>query len=147
MSETLDGASGADPFDVAVGKWVDQAKALATRALQATALDALARVKQLTPVDTGYLRANWTLVLPGQALPVAGQVPDPLEAVRQLRLGDSIVLANPVVYARRIEFGYVGQDRSGRNFNQHGVGMMTQTIHELPRIAQAATARIMAGAQ
>lgn len=145
MSDTLDSADPSDPFEVAVGKWVNRAKGLATRALQATALDALARVKELTPVDTGTLRANWTLILPGEPMPVVNQIPDPSEVVARLRMGDSIVLANPVVYARRIEYGFVGEDKSGRNYDQAGVGMMTQTIHELPEIARLATARVIAG--
>lgn len=132
-----------DPFEVQVEKWVAKAQDRALAAFQATAWDALARVKQLTPVDTGYLRSNWVVLRPGDTLPVAGQITDPMETIRKLQLGDKIVLANPVVYARRVEFGFTGTDSLGRHYDQKGRHMMAQTIAEMPRIARAAAARVV----
>ena len=135
--------SGSLPFEISVSQWVDKAKANAGAAFQATAMDALARVKQLTPVKTGYLRANWFAVRGGDAIPVAGSPDQSNSVIAGLRLGDRVVLANPCVYALRIEFGYVGVDSLGRHYNQQGAGMMQQTYHEMPQIAARATARIV----
>jgi hypothetical protein len=59
-----------DDFSSQVGAWCDLAGARARVAFLAIAYGAQARVKQLTPVDTGYLRANWQVVRGGQAIPV-----------------------------------------------------------------------------
>ena len=58
------------------------------------ALDALARTKDNTPVDTGLLRASWTI----------GEVQ---------RVGNSLVVAisNPTEYASFVEYGHMTRDR------------------------------------
>ena len=129
-------------FEVAVEQWVERAKARADKAFQATAQDALALVKSLTPVKTGYLRANWTVMRGSDPLPVAGREIDADLIINELRMGDRLVILNPVVYAARIEYGFVGQDSLGRNYNQPGRGMMQQTVAELPRLAREATTRV-----
>jgi hypothetical protein len=141
----VSGSISDEPFTVAVGQWVDLAKSRALAAYQATALDALARVRELTPVRTGYLRANWTIVLDSDPMPIAGQTEDDASIVARLTLQDTIILANPVVYARRIEFGFIGTDSLGRYYNQPGSHMMAQTIAEMPDIAHRATERVIAG--
>lgn len=58
------------------------------------ALDALARTKDNTPVDTGLLRASWTI----------GEVQ---------RVGNSLVVAisNPTEHASFVEYGHMTRDR------------------------------------
>lgn len=56
------------------------------------------------------------------------------------------VISNPVVYARRVEFGFQGTDDKGRTYHQQGRHMLAQTIAELPAIAQSAVAEAQ-GAQ
>lgn len=58
------------------------------------ALDALARTKDNTPVDTGLLRASWTI----------GEVQ---------RVGNSLVvtISNPTEYASFVEYGHMTRDR------------------------------------
>ena len=141
MSDT----KSSEPFVVAVGQFVDLARERALQAYRATALDALARVRELTPVKTGYLRANWTIVLSGDPEPIAGQIQNDADVVARLQLSDQIILTNPAVYARRIEFGFVGEDSLGRVYHQKGVGMMQQTIAEMPQIAERATERVING--
>lgn len=135
----------ADPFEVQVRQWVEKAGRRAQAAFRATAQDAVTRVKELTPVRTGYLRANWTAMQPGEAEPVAGRVPPAEAAIAQLRLGDRLLVLNPVQYARRVEFGFTGTDAAGRTFNQAGRGMVQQTVAEMPAIAEAAVRRIAEG--
>lgn len=139
--------SSSDPFDVQVELWVAQQMGRATQAYRAVAQAAVARVKELTPVDTGYLRANWTAVVSGGSTTIDGRPAGAAGGgIEQAILGDHIVILNPVVYARRIEYGFVGTDSRGRHFNQAGVGMLQQTIAELPGIANRAITRVIGGA-
>lgn len=138
-----------ETFEMEVTRWVEKAKARSNAALLAIAQDALARVKELTPVRTGNLRANWQVVVAGDEAEVmrlsatATYVP-PTENAAPLsfKIGDTLLIMNPVVYARRIEFGYVGTDSRGRAYHQDGRGMMQQVIAEMPRIAEKAVRRI-----
>ena len=130
-------------FTLAVEQWVSKAKERADMAFRATTQDALALVKSLTPVQTGYLRANWTVVRNDDPQPIAGRPVDSDLIINQLRLGDRLVILNPVVYAARVEYGFVGTDSLGRTYNQIGRGMMQQTIAETPRLAREATDRVM----
>ena len=132
-------------FSSDVSQWCDQATDRASALFCTIVADAVARVQELTPVDTGFLRSNWTVVKPGDAEPVAGRVPNPQNAIIQSEVGDVLMIVNPTVYARRIEFGYTGEDSLGRYFNQPGRHMMQQTISEMPQIAQRALARVSTG--
>lgn len=132
-------------FSLQVEQWVALAKARSDAAFQATALDAVNTVKSLTPVDTGFLRANWTVIRNNDPIPMPGRVERPEDVIAQIRVGDRIVIVNPVVYAARVEFGFVGQDKLGRTYDQKGAGMMAQTIAQLPEIARRAVARVAQG--
>lgn len=133
----------ADPFEIQVTQWVEKAGLRAREAFRAIAEDAVTRVKELTPVDTGYLRANWTAIVNVDVEPVAGRVPPAEQAIARLQVGDKIIILNPVEYARRIEFGFVGEDSRGRHYNQAGRGMVQQTLVEMPDIAERAVKRII----
>lgn len=54
-------------FGAMVTVWADKAEKQSEEILRAIAEDALARVKELTPVRTGHLRASWSIVLGGEA--------------------------------------------------------------------------------
>ena len=116
-----------------VTAFVDKVKGRQNEVLRAIAYAAEARVKELTPVVTGYLRANWSVVRNAEASPIPGQGDN--SAIAEITMGDTIRLVNPVVYARRIEFGFNGVDKLGRHYHQTGRGMAQQTMLELPEIA------------
>ncbi len=132
-------------FQIEVDKWVRKAKGNADLALRATVFDAVATVKALTPVRTGNLRAGWTVIRGNEAVPAEGQVSNPDEVIAQLHYGDKVAIVNPVVYAARIEYGFVGTDSLGRHYDEKGRGMMQQTVALLPQIARHATRRVMEG--
>lgn len=132
-----------EQFEVQVREFVEKAGRRAQAAFRATAQDAVDRVKELTPVDTGNLRANWTTMRGGDVEPVVGRGPPAEAAVMRLRLGDRLIVLNPVEYAMRIEFGFTGEDSLGRYFNQAGRGMVQQTVLEVPAIAVKATLRVI----
>lgn len=132
-------------FSEDVSAWCNRAMARATLLLRVIAYDAIAEVQQLTPVDTGFLRANWTAMLPGDSEPVAGRTAPAEDAIARADVGTIITIVNPVVYARRIEYGFVGEDAAGRHYNQAGRHMVGQTVADMPRIAQAAYERVISG--
>lgn len=129
-------------FHEDVSRWVNRQRERANAAFAAICTDAVNRVKELTPVDTGFLRSNWTAMRPGDTEPVAGRVQDPMIVIASAQAGDTIVIVNPTAYARRIEYGFVGEDSRGRHYNQQGHHMVAQTIAELPTIAQRAVDRV-----
>lgn len=136
-----------DPFVVAVDAWIAKAKDRQDRVIQLAAQMALQRIKELTPVDTGNLRANWTIVRGSKAEALAGAEPRPSEseqAILTLRAGDAFTLINPVIYAARINYGFVGTDALGRYYDQPGVHMLEKVVTELPEIFRKAAAIIAA---
>ena len=137
---------GPDPFLVQIDDFITRARDRADAIVRATAEEALARVKQLTPVDTGYLRANWCIVRGTDAVPLSGDREQlSIQAVLQLKAGDTWSLINPTVYAARIEFGFVGEDKLGRHYDQGGAHMMQQTITEMPQLVARAIERVERG--
>jgi hypothetical protein len=132
-------------FGADVTAWIVKAGARADQVFKAIAFDAVVAVQNRTPVDTGYLRSNWTAMRQGDSEPVAGRVPPPGVAIYAAKVGEILVIINPVVYARRIEFGFVGEDKLGRRYNQPGRHMVAQTIADMPAIAQAALTRVTGG--
>ena len=63
-----------------------------------------------------------------------------------LRLDQTIWLGYQAIYARRLNYGFVGQDRLGRNYNQAGAHFVEGAIAEWPSIVASAVAKIKAGA-
>jgi Bacteriophage HK97-gp10, putative tail-component len=111
----------ADQFEVDISRWVERAKRKMNLAPQAIALALLERLQELTPVVTGTLRAGWQLVKGG---PTRWDI------------------INNVVYARRINDGFVGQDSLGRSYDQKGEHMVEQVILETPQLAKKAVDRL-----
>jgi hypothetical protein len=113
-------------FAASVRAWVEQAGAQGDLVFRGIVEDATARIKQLTPVDTGRLRVS-----------IAPDTP-----LDSLQLGDNVVISTNVEYARRVEYGFVGVDALGRRYDQAGHHMFAQTANELPEIAEAVVRRV-----
>ncbi len=101
-------------FEVDISTWVRKAKDRAAVAPMAIAQAMATRLKELTPVVTGRLRAGWQV---------------------EQKSDTEIVISNNVEYARRINDGFVGADSLGRVFDQKGRHMVEQVIVETPQIA------------
>ena len=63
-----------------------------------------------------------------------------------LRLDQTVWLGYQAIYARRLNYGFVGEDSLGRNYNQAGAHFVEGAIAEWPSIVARAVAKIKAGA-
>jgi hypothetical protein len=107
-------------FSTSIDEFVSRADATLNGLPVAVGYEALATLKEHTPVVTGNLRASWTLDI-------------------QDRL---IRIYTGVVYALRVELGFVGKDSAGREYHQHGRGMVQQTQAELPGLVARVVRRL-----
>jgi hypothetical protein len=96
-----------------------------------------------TPVDTGFLRSSWQ---PSIGKPQAGNGGEGMQGqaaakisftVAQMKAGEVYYLTNNAIYAKRIEFGFVGKDALGRNFNQQGRFMVTDNVKRWPMVVES----------
>lgn len=53
-----------------------------------------------------------------------------------LELGDSVWLGFQANYARRMNYGFVGQDKLGRTYNQTGAGFIEAAVAAWPTIVE-----------
>ena len=112
-------AEGNAEFDAALLAMVARVEAEAVRCARDAALMIEAAAKRNAPVQTGTLRRSVS------AFPGGGHIGD---------IGYSV--APTVVYARRIELGFVGPDSLGRVYNQQGKPYLKPAVHQsLPGIA------------
>ncbi len=138
--------SGVEPFNIVVDRWVDRAKGNLQAVFAGTVHDIVARLKELTPVRTGYLRANWIVTTSDDVSPIESQNDGALSfALADLKIGVRAVITNPVVYARRVNYGFVGVDKLNRHYHQEGRHMVEQVITEIPKIVQGVIQRVQQG--
>lgn len=96
-----------------------------------------------TPVDTGFLRSSWqpSIGRPEVASGAAGKQEQALASVglviAGMKAGSVYYLLNNAVYAKRIEFGFVGEDSLGRKYNQQGRFMVTDNVKRWPSVVQS----------
>ncbi len=64
--------------------------------------------------------------------------------VAQAILGDSISIGFQANYARRLNYGFVGADSLGRNYNQSGAGFVEGAAAKWPQIVAQAAAEVRA---
>ena len=98
------------------------------------------------PIDTGNLRRS--LMASTAAMPylVEGDkafIDSGVEMVIEgAEIGDTIYLGFQAAYALRMEYGFVGQDSLGRNYNQRGFGFVEKTGERWPQIVKQAEALV-----
>lgn len=122
-------------------------------------LDALARqvcqemaqqAVENTPVVVGFLRGSWQPSVGKMSL-AQGAAPDASGAavsakiaavIADIKAGDVFYMMNNAVYAKRVEYGFVGQDSLGRTYNQKGRFFVTNTVKRWPLIVQQQAAAL-----
>ena len=138
--------AGARPADFVASldsflETVDRRADLVVRAIAEAVLD---KVKEYTPVDTGFLRAGWSVVPGGTELPVVqrGAQPPPEGAspltvdLSRLKAGAVVRIVNPVAYARPVEFGHARVLKDGSTRHVEGRHMAARAVAELPALAE-----------
>ena len=63
-----------------------------------------------------------------------------------LRLDQTVWLGYQAIYARRLNYGFVGEDSLGRTYNQAGAHFVEAAIADWPNIVRMAVSKIKAGA-
>ncbi len=82
-------------------------------------------VSVATPVKTGFLRNSWHVTINGSDA----------ATVTELKLGDLFGYVNTAVYARRVEYGFVGTDSLGRHYDQPPRAFVRDTVARADAIA------------
>lgn len=101
-------------FVIAIDNWTAQQRRALEVAPRLVAEEIKNRIQELTPVETGRLRASWQVVVEDD---------------------EHISIETNVEYARRINYGFVGTDSAGRSYDQAGRHMVEQAMQEAPEIA------------
>lgn len=88
------------------------------------------------PVKTGNLARS--LLAQKGSMPTTGEGPfagqDIGPVLLDLKLGDKVYLGYQARYSYRMNFGFVGTDSLGRNYNQAGHGFVEQAAAKWPQI-------------
>ena len=98
------------------------------------------------PVDTGMLRNSFQSSLNGSTSLSGGD--SYVMVAASMKAGDVAQFGWTAAYARRINYGFVGEDSLGRSYNQQGAHFLEGAAMQWPSIvagevtkAQAAVAR------
>jgi hypothetical protein len=137
-----------EEFRRTVGNWAGKVADLAP--LARVAIQDLAEaVIDDTHVDTGFLVGNWQ---PSLNAPVIDADPNgygngyPESKISvvlpELKQGDVFYFTNNAAYARRREYGFVGQDSLGRYYNDRGDHMIANNISRWDMIVQGAAQKL-----
>lgn len=130
-------------FKAQLGAWAQQVPQKMDALARQTSQQVSENVITSTPVDTGFLRSSWqpSIGRPEAAAGAAGKQDQSLAAVglviSGMRAGQVYYLINNAAYAKRIEFGFVGQDSLGRNYNQQGRFMVTDNVKRWPVVVES----------
>lgn len=129
-------------FDVAVAQWAEKAKDKLNDFAREFCLDIRDEIITNTPVDTGDLQSSWWESLDAPEAHFFTPETRPPAPVFTTVAGHVWYLMNGAAYARRIEYGFVGEDSLGRVYNQQPRAMVRNAVARAPVIAEAVLARL-----
>lgn len=95
------------------------------------------------PVDTGFLRASFRLTKGAPApidtsnpsRPSVAYNPDgPSVVIAGLQIGETVYGSYTAAYARRLNYGFVGEDSLGRTYNQRGYYFVDLAVQKWQQI-------------
>lgn len=141
---------GLDP-----AKWAQQAIKKAKAAPQiivdemANTMTQYVTVGGLTPVDTGNLSRSVTISFqPINRDPSGYHAPQRQNfdyVARRMKPDSAVWISYRAAYAWRVNFGYVGTDSLGRQYNQSGRGFLEGYVSQWPMVVNRAIARLNSG--
>lgn len=130
------GWTGSDPSQWA-GATTAALTALLRNSVQALAVEASKTIPNggNVPVKTGNL-ARSVLVdnKPPQIIDVLAKGQDFSLGVADLKPGDTVYIGYQAAYARRLNYGFTGEDSLGRSYNQSGYGFAEAAAARWPAI-------------
>lgn len=135
-------------FIAAVLNWTEKAKKAPLLVIQETIQIINNRIVETTRVDTGFLRGSYFASInePPEGEGSIGRDSSAINAVAfDLKPGDTYYMGNTAVYARRVEYGFVGKDSLGRSYNQQGAYTITAVIAQASSIFNEAAEKVLAG--
>lgn len=94
------------------------------------------------PVDTGFLRNSFQSSLNGSTSLTGGD--SYVMVAASMEAGDVAEFGWTAVYARRINYGFTGQDSKGRTYNQQGAHFLEGAAAEWQNIVRGEVAKAMA---
>lgn len=99
--------------------------------IRKVAIDTFEKVRAKTPVDTGQLRASWTVSLNNQPSSFSSAS----NALSSVKFGDTIFIATDKVYAPMLEYGLYPKPGGGKTINGFSIqapkGMVRITVQEM----------------
>lgn len=135
----------AKSFSATVSEWARQTEARMTAVFRSSAQAMRDEVSTTVdeggrlPVKTGNLRRS--LLMSTAAMPTtkpgqtwSSEQPDFEMVIGSAELGDKIYLGFQAAYARRLEYGFQGQDALGRTYHQEGRGFVAAAAQRWPQI-------------
>lgn len=151
-------------FGAQVGEWVKKVKTRELAVFRESAQRVIGEMQTAEgaggrmPVDTGFLRASLQATI---GAPAGGATGKPLKrtkgqegviyhldagqvalVIAGAELGHTIYATYGAAYARRMEYGFVGQDSLGRTYNQAGKGFVRSAAQKWPQIVAAVSAEL-----
>lgn len=91
------------------------------------------------PVDTGFLRNS--VVGSTTGMPTSASEPVPI-ALLQTAAGGSVWIGWTAAYARRMEYGFVGEDSLGREYMQPGKAFLRGAVQNWQQIVNDVTTEV-----
>lgn len=131
-------------FMAQIGKFAQEAPEKIDALARQTVQELAKRAVEKTPVDTGFLRGSWQPSIGEPSTEHEGKEDMGGAAVQaavsvlipEIKAGVMVYLMNNAKYARRLEYGFVGKDSLGRNYNQAGRFYVTDTAKSWPAIVR-----------
>lgn len=103
----------------------------------------------LTPLDTGNLSRSVTLSFTPIKRDPPGYHADKRQnfevTARKLKPDTPFYISYRAAYAHRVNYGYVGTDSLGRNYNQSGRAFLEGYAAQFPQVVARAVARLNNG--
>lgn len=138
-----------EAFTAVVAAWTEKAKAAPLAVLREGIQDLNELIITTSPYKTGYLRGSYYAAIDqipqgdGQAGRDSSAAVNLVAA--QLQMGQTYIMGPTARYARRLEYGFVGQDSLGRTYNQAGRFWIAAALSQASAIFEAAAQRVGAG--
>ncbi|HDR0635842.1 HK97 gp10 family phage protein [Pasteurella multocida] len=118
-------------FVIDIAKFREKFSNKADLVLRKVGIETYERVRQKTPVDTGQLRASWTVSINGMPQTYNGD----LSALSSVKFGDGIIIATDKPYAPALEYGLYPKSGGRKTKNGFSIqaphGMVRITVQEI----------------